>query len=150
MRAHACVCMCVCMWIHYSRLYIPPCAGSSCPDVVRADNSSGTKASLPGNIQTVLISQTGGHRCHDFLLCSHMVHHHMVLFPDCSPPHGTIVRFLYIFLLNGVRVKTRSDSQGNLVSASIVCVPKVCGKNSVPRVCGKNCLSLVCGKTVCP
>ena len=26
-------------------------------------------------------------------------------------------------------MKTRSDSQGNLVSASIVCVPKVCGQN---------------------
>ena len=53
-----------------------------------------------------------------------------------SPPHGTVPKLFTatwynrpISLLNGVRVKTRSDSQGNLVSASILCVSRVCGEN---------------------
>ncbi|KAK7482442.1 hypothetical protein BaRGS_00026259, partial [Batillaria attramentaria] len=56
--------------------------GSSCPDVATVETPGGVTASLPANIHTFMISQTGGERCVDFIQCSQVVSRHMTASDD--------------------------------------------------------------------
>ncbi|XP_076437374.1 protein-glucosylgalactosylhydroxylysine glucosidase-like [Babylonia areolata] len=47
--------------------------GSSCPDVVRGDESKGREPMIPTGIGRVHVTQTGGDRCGDFLQCSRLL-----------------------------------------------------------------------------